>query len=733
MEILTNQLLIDYTTEGTYRNNTKHNVVETSASTDTNATTTAPDTSLDSISSNPDADASSSIDPKLDHLYQNLFATRIPHEVVSYPVLSQSSAHTPNPIFPKSALPYLRPVDNTWYIINRLLATICVTHPHLDHIAGLVVSSSNFSFPGECAPDCPAAAAEIDDQFSWSEEHKKARNGSSASAASARSSDYGPRDDTPMPDTPSHSHNQSHEVEEDESSYDHQPEPAECFHCTPSLPKTVAGLGSTIDALATHVFNGIVWPNLTNEGVDPVGLFSLKRLEAANKDAEAGSNSSHAPNKLNDSNFKHGISKGNIPAHGPAPFSPSYSLTAALSQNLGPNKSQHASSPCTSSSSSSGRSTSASDTHLATNLTVVPYIVSHGSVCESPQNIAEARRRSSVARLSWASSSGWRNSLVRDARISMMEGRRAASVFVPRQSQTWTSQSPSRQPNSQSQLGLSTNYHSSRSRSPPRSAALSPTSTPAPAAIQRLPSSTSPSSKRSTNTPPQRTYISTAYFIRDIPTSRELLIWGDVEPDSVSRCPRNHKVWSHAAQKIAQGKLSGILIECSFPRDSGPLFGHMAPDYLVAELEELGKRAKDAYLDLDQQTSSPDDPKATGSAATESSSTAPQVDTQALQNIQTLKGLTIVIIHVKDEDPLQLIPPRYNPGGKAASSREKQTNGSLPASSSSSSSSSSSTSNDHGPNTTPSRVILAQLNQLAEKAGILCNFIAASPGLSLYL
>ncbi|CAI4217969.1 unnamed protein product [Parascedosporium putredinis] len=56
-------------------------------------------------------------------------------------------------------------------------------------------------------------------------------------------------------------------------------------------------------------------------------------------------------------------------------------------------------------------------------------------------------------------------------------------------------------------------------------------------------------------------YDSSAYFVRDVVTGNEVLIFGDVEPDSVSLSPRNLRVWREAAPKIAAGTLSGVFIE----------------------------------------------------------------------------------------------------------------------------------------------------------------------------
>ncbi|KAI9055468.1 hypothetical protein LZ554_000422 [Drepanopeziza brunnea f. sp. 'monogermtubi'] len=87
-------------------------------------------------------------------------------------------------------------------------------------------------------------------------------------------------------------------------------------------------------------------------------------------------------------------------------------------------------------------------------------------------------------------------------------------------------------------------------------------------------------------------YESSAYFIRDFATGREVLIFGDVEPDSVSLSPRNHLVWAEAAPKIVSGNLGGILIECSYDNSRADelLFGHMSPHHLIDELKNLAER-----------------------------------------------------------------------------------------------------------------------------------------------
>jgi cAMP phosphodiesterase len=87
-------------------------------------------------------------------------------------------------------------------------------------------------------------------------------------------------------------------------------------------------------------------------------------------------------------------------------------------------------------------------------------------------------------------------------------------------------------------------------------------------------------------------YDSSAFFIRDDATGQELLVFGDVEPDSISDLPRTARVWDDAAPKIVNGILRAVFIECSYD-DSQPdelLFGHLAPRHLIDELTNLGEK-----------------------------------------------------------------------------------------------------------------------------------------------
>lgn len=88
------------------------------------------------------------------------------------------------------------------------------------------------------------------------------------------------------------------------------------------------------------------------------------------------------------------------------------------------------------------------------------------------------------------------------------------------------------------------------------------------------------------------TIESSAFFIRDYKTGSEIIVFGDVEPDSISIDPRNKHVWEVAAPKIAAGTLRAIFIECSFDDsvDDKSLYGHLCPRHLVAELTSLAQK-----------------------------------------------------------------------------------------------------------------------------------------------
>ncbi|KAH8162684.1 hypothetical protein CIB48_g5558 [Xylaria polymorpha] len=236
-------------------------------------------------------------------------------------------------------------------------------------------------------------------------------------------------------------------------------------------------------------------------------------------------------------------------------------------------------------------------------------------------------------------------------------------------------------------------------------------------------------------------YDSSAYFIRDNVTGREVLMFGDVEPDSISLSPRNLGIWREAAPRIANGNLVAIFIECSYDNSQSDdcLFGHLTPRYIIQEMQALAatvETARQAPIKLDVtkkrkrdaeeakkrangddtlQVDDPVSPKSTRPAKKGPSSVAggehsgvntPHIATptaemslkdfeshmipmiQAPQSAKALRGLKVVIIHVK----------------------EKLVDGVV-----------------------PRDLILSQLLDAEEEAQLGCEFIISSPGQSFLL
>lgn len=82
--------------------------------------------------------------------------------------------------------------------------------------------------------------------------------------------------------------------------------------------------------------------------------------------------------------------------------------------------------------------------------------------------------------------------------------------------------------------------------------------------------------------------LSTAFFLRHESTQKEILFFGDVEPDALALTPLNMTVWRTAAPKIPHA-LAAIFIECSWTaeRSDDMLYGHLNPSHLVDELTVL--------------------------------------------------------------------------------------------------------------------------------------------------
>lgn len=246
------------------------------------------------------------------------------------------------------------------------------------------------------------------------------------------------------------------------------------FHAT-SRPKRLAALPFTVEAIKKHIFNDVIWPNLTDED-GGVGFVSFQRLR------EGG-----------DIMVGMGEGRGYI--------------------------------------------------EVCDGLGVKGFKVSHGQCMKDPQPTRS--QRGSLGNISEPDYSAFKAPDHRT--LSIPHGFGATGIETPSQG-----------------------YYSPNMHAPGRNFTSDPT--------------------------PQNSVVdSTAFFIRDYDTSKEVLIFGDVEPDSISNVPRLANIWAEAAPKIAEGILSGIFIECSYD-DSQPdavLFGHLAPRHLVAEMKTLAQMVKD--------------------------------------------------------------------------------------------------------------------------------------------
>ncbi|GJN94558.1 hypothetical protein Rhopal_007641-T1 [Rhodotorula paludigena] len=150
-------------------------------------------------------------------------------------------------------------------------------------------------------------------------------------------------------------------------------------------------------------------------------------------------------------------------------------------------------------------------------------------------------------------------------------------------------------------------------------------------------------------------YDSTAFFVREEQSGKELLFFGDVEPDSISQRTFNLDIWKKAAPKIVAGKLSVIFLECSYPssQPKDKLFGHFSPPFIVEEMVVLADLVRQVRL--------------------EAGWSAPDAEKAPLQDV------VVVIQHIKDDiftfptpasDAPPPLPPKPLPAvPRAASSK----------------------------------------------------------------
>ncbi|KAJ2966914.1 hypothetical protein NQ176_g9921 [Zarea fungicola] len=237
-------------------------------------------------------------------------------------------------------------------------------------------------------------------------------------------------------------------------------------------------------------------------------------------------------------------------------------------------------------------------------------------------------------------------------------------------------------------------------------------------------------------------YDSSAYFIQEQSSRREILIFGDVEPDSVSLSPRNLHIWQEAAPKIASGLLSAIFIECSYDdsQSNDRLYGHLKPVFVIEELKALAaevdvarklraleskkrkrlsvseegrerprharksataqedpvspkslkpsQRTSDVTMKTDNGTETPHIATPTGQLSLDDADIGiMELPPAATPSMRPLRGLKIVIIHVKEK--MQDGPP-------------------------------------------PGDVILEQLQEYEEEAQLGCEFVVSKSGQSFY-
>lgn len=266
------------------------------------------------------------------------------------------------------------------------------------------------------------------------------------------------------------------------------------FHNT-SRPKRLAALPFTVNAIKTHIFNNILWPNLTDED-GGVGLVTFQRL------AEGGNIA-----------LGEGSGRGYI--------------------------------------------------EVCDGLGVKGFKVSHGHCMTGPGHVHRASNANVPETPGVSRSSTHHHDAEHPAIIPGREGR-SLSFSLPTQSAPGTP------------------MFSGNAPDPGRAASTA-------------------------NQFDQCVIDSTAYFIRTESTHntpcKEVLIFGDVEPDSISLSPRTAHVWAEAAPKIASGILTGIFIECSYTNAQGDavLYGHLAPRHLLEELQNLAGMVKDARREHERE------------------------------------------------------------------------------------------------------------------------------------
>jgi len=70
-----------------------------------------------------------------------------------------------------------------------------------------------------------------------------------------------------------------------------------------------------------------------------------------------------------------------------------------------------------------------------------------------------------------------------------------------------------------------------------------------------------------------------------------ILYLGDVGPDEIEKSDKLHQLWEAIAPLVKNKTLKGIMIEVSFPnaQPDKTLFGHLTPNWLMREMDDLAK------------------------------------------------------------------------------------------------------------------------------------------------
>lgn len=249
-----------------------------------------------------------------------------------------------------------------------------------------------------------------------------------------------------------------------------------------------------------------------------------------------------------------------------------------------------------------------------------------------------------------------------------------------------------------------------------------------------------PGSTTTTTTPHHHTHTgggatmdSTAFFLTNKETGQEVLFFGDVEPDCVSRSPRNRRVWQHAASRFAVDRLNTVFLECSFPaaQPTEFLWGHLSTSHLYDELKVLARCVKSerAVLARTERTTKRDvssaPPRMVNFSKPLLNGPLPVIPSSPLGATShstpadlhgVLKGLTVIVIHAK-----QAFFPSYSGGGEG----EEGSSGTA-----SSPSSSRKGSRVLDPRTMQER-ILQELEEMEEENGLGVRFVMSKQGMRI--